>query len=517
MERQVGPAGSNNPSQTVNYSYDAVNQLTGEVASETSPLSSLPYVNQSQSFDRMGNKLTAETKQLANGAVQSTGTTAYTANKLNQLTGALWTPPTGLSTETSYLYDTSGNLQSTGNNRNSANTTYTYDELDRLTQVVVKDTTGVNSHKSEFVYDSFNRKRISREYSWNNGAWQKDDETRRVYDGMDVVQERDANNATLVTYTRSGNIGGLLARTVKANTPQNSTSNDVDYFYHYDGSGNVVGLTNNQQVAVAEYSYDAWGNTVKMSGVQALNNKYRFSTKEAHSSIGLYDFGYRFYNSGTGRWLNRDPLSEGGGLNLYAAFGNTPPNAWDAYGLVTASIVNGTVSGGFGLGGSVGYGLEGGASFDEGISFGSHLTVGSGLMSPGAGAAWTPSITNASSTDGLTGTGGSVGISGGEGVTGGASYIFNVPGTIKGVQGALGVGIKGLPPVVPLQVAFLRTETYGYGIKNLFSSKGATAYWNLPIVGAGTTPLSPAKIFNDLRQRLPSLPNIFSFSFGYPC
>ena len=341
MERQVGPAGSNNPSQTVNYSYDAVNQLTGETATETSPLSSLPYHNQSQSFDRMGNKLTGESKHLVNGVVQSTGTTAYTANKLNQLTGALWTPPTGLPTETSYLYDTSGNLQSTGNNRNSANTTYTYDELDRLTQVVVKDVNGANTHKSEFVYDSFNRKRISREFSWVGGGWQKDDETRRIYRGMDVVQERDASNNTLVTYTRSGNIGGLLARTVKANTSENSSASDVSYYYHYDGSGNVVGLTNNQQVAVAEYSYDAWGNTVKMTGAQALNNKYRFSTKECHSSIGLYDFGYRFYNSGTGRWLNRDPIREAGGLNLYAAFANSPTNHHDEYGLIIPAVVVG--------------------------------------------------------------------------------------------------------------------------------------------------------------------------------
>lgn len=33
-----------------------------------------------------------------------------------------------------------------------------------------------------------------------------------VYDGMDVVQERDATNTTKVNYSRSGNIGGLLAR-----------------------------------------------------------------------------------------------------------------------------------------------------------------------------------------------------------------------------------------------------------------------------------------------------------------
>ena len=55
-------------------------------------------------------------------------------------------------------------------------------------------------------------------------------EVHRVYDGMDVVQERNQNNVVTASYTRTGNIGGILAR----------TSSSSSAFYGYDGGGNVA-------------------------------------------------------------------------------------------------------------------------------------------------------------------------------------------------------------------------------------------------------------------------------------
>ena len=42
-----------------------------------------------------------------------------------------------------------------------------------------------------------------------------------------------------------------------------------------------------------------------------------------------------FYNSQTGRWLNRDPLAEKGGLNVYCFVGNNPVGATDRDGRIT--------------------------------------------------------------------------------------------------------------------------------------------------------------------------------------
>lgn len=113
-------------------------------------------------------------------------------------------------------------------------------------------------------------------------------------------------------------------------------------FYHYDGRGNVTQLTNAQQQVVAKYGYDAFGNT-SASGTAAGQNRYRFSTKE---QIGaLYYYGYRFYSASLGRWINRDPIAEAGGVNLYGFVSNSPLNLLDTDGRWVGIVVGGVIGG----------------------------------------------------------------------------------------------------------------------------------------------------------------------------
>jgi RHS repeat-associated protein len=49
---------------------------------------------------------------------------------------------------------------------------------------------------------------------------------------------------------------------------------------------------------------------------------------------GFYLTHYRFYDPNTGRWLNRDPIGERGGLNLYGYVGGNPVNFTDPTGEV---------------------------------------------------------------------------------------------------------------------------------------------------------------------------------------
>ncbi len=232
----------------------------------------------------------------------------------------------------SFQYDGNGNLTNDGRR------VLEYDFENQLTNVYV-----ASGWRSEFRYDAFGRQRVRREYTWSSGAWLLTNEVRLVYDGMLVVQERDANNLAQVSYTRgndlsgslqgAGGIGGLLARTDMPSTinPQPSTSPHA--YYHCDGNGNVTALVSTNGIMLARYSYDPYGNLLGLSGPLAEANRYRFSSKEWNGNAGVYYYGYRFYDGGLQRWLNRDPIGAWGGMNLFQFVGNAPPIKGDPFGL----------------------------------------------------------------------------------------------------------------------------------------------------------------------------------------
>ena len=170
--------------------------------------------------------------------------------------------------------------------------------------------------------------RISKNFTWNNGAWQEQSVKARIYDGLNVVQERDGQGDLVALYVRGvdmgGGIGGLLARVFDVGTS----------FMHYDGHGNVVQLTEASGVVSGKYTYDAFGRMLSVTGGAAGLNPYRFSTKE-HVG-GLVYYGYRFYSPSLGKWINRDPIVEQGGVNLQLFLNNSPVNYIDHYGHIPA-------------------------------------------------------------------------------------------------------------------------------------------------------------------------------------
>ena len=186
---------------------------------------------------------------------------------------------------------------------------------------------------------------VSLEYSTGGGggSWVLASETHYLYDGRRVIQERDGNNNPLVSYTRgndlsgslegAGGIGGLLARS----SGYSGGSWTVHDYYHADGNGNITYLEDGNQNLAASYVYDPYGNVLSSSGTLASANTYRFSSKEVHASSGLYYYDYRFYDPPTARWVNRDPIQEWGGINLFTFSDNDPVDDMDPFGLQEGS------------------------------------------------------------------------------------------------------------------------------------------------------------------------------------
>jgi RHS repeat-associated protein len=190
--------------------------------------------------------------------------------------------------------------------------------------------------RTDFVYDGLSRLRSRSEYQYI-GSWYPNGTTTYIYDGLRVIQERVGGTPN-VAYTRgsdlsgtfegAGGIGGLLARSSGYSSGNWSTHNR--YFAH--GNGNITYLVNSSQGLAASYRYDPFGKTVSSSGTLASANVYRFSSKEIHVNSGMYYYGYRFYDPNLQRWLNRDPLRERGGPNLFSFVLNDPVDRVDALG-----------------------------------------------------------------------------------------------------------------------------------------------------------------------------------------
>lgn len=79
--------------------------------------------------------------------------------------------------------------------------------------------------------------------------------------------------------------------------------------------------------------YDPFGQALRATGPMARENPFRFSTKRTDNATDLVLYEYRPYGPTQGRWLSRDPMREGGGLNLYTFVGDNPIAFFDARGL----------------------------------------------------------------------------------------------------------------------------------------------------------------------------------------
>ena len=102
-----------------------------------------------------------------------------------------------------------------------------------------------------------------------------------------------------------------------------------------DYLGNVIGLVDASDGTIAAaYEYDPFGRPLRETGSYAAQNPFRFSSQYTDSESGLVYFGFRYYHPQWGRFLNRDPIEELGGNNLYRFVSNDPVNRWDLLGLL---------------------------------------------------------------------------------------------------------------------------------------------------------------------------------------
>ena len=356
-----------------NYSYNDRNELTGagRFWPDWTPVTGQQY---GYGFDNIGNRTSAQA-----GSVGNMSTVSYAVNGLNEYTniltpgakdilglaiatnavtvnggradrkgeffhraimvansgGPVWqevTNSAGTSTVTgglvfpansqSLVYDADGNLTSDGI------WTYEWDAENRLISMSMNNIYGIeysNVLQVTFAYDYMNR-RISKTVWTNSGSGFVPQSTNYfLYDGWNLIALFTPANAVQQSFVwgldlsgtmaKAGGVGGLLAM----------ASSGTNYFASYDGNGNITGLINGTDKSTsARYEYSPFGELIRTTGPMAKVNPFRFSTKFCDDEDGLVYYDYRYYNPVQGRWLNRNPLGQKGGMNLFVFVHNHP-------------------------------------------------------------------------------------------------------------------------------------------------------------------------------------------------
>lgn len=200
-----------------------------------------------------------------------------------------------------------------------------------------------SKRRLEFAYDYQGRRIWSKITNLDNSTVLS--ETKFLYDGWNLIAELTSANAVVRTYVwgtdlsgtwqGAGGVGGLL-KVNQIATPATAC------FAAYDGNGNVAGLINAANGAVAAtYEYGPFGEVIRATGTMAKANPFRFSTKYQDDETDLVYYGYRYYNASAGRWLSRDFLAEIGGPNPYCFLQNSSIGKQDLLGLIDYVLYTG--------------------------------------------------------------------------------------------------------------------------------------------------------------------------------
>ena len=228
-----------------------------------------------------------------------------------------------------------------------------------------------------------------------------------AYDS-DGKRVRKTSGENTTTYYYNGNVLSGLVRRAAGSTGVGTTvqfvydtqgkpfmlrlNGKTDYFYLYNGLGDVTGLVDSSNQVVVRYQYNSWGkvtSTQDTSGVSlATLNPFRYRKYVHDPETGLYCLGSRYYDPEVGRFVNADDPStifakpqELYSKNLYVYCDNNPIIRKDVQGYFPIPCIVGAVVGAVVSGFS--YVLSSGGEID-GVELAKSCLVGavSGALAP---------------------------------------------------------------------------------------------------------------------------------------
>lgn len=286
----------------------------------------------------------------------------YSYDKINRLRNVTNLKGTQKISNYAYQYDKNGNIKAITDDFGT--TIYNYDQLNRLSEVIkpngekeyytydvrgnrktLKDDNNIlNNSKVEYRYNEYNQLLESIDQYGNKTIFQ--------YDPSGLRLRKKLHDGQVTNYNYSTE-GKLILETNVSNSPKaeyvwghnkvlvkKDRTNNNDYYYLYNGHGDVVQIVDKNGNVVNNYAYDEWGNILNQS--EGVSNSFKYAGEVFDPETGLYYLKSRYYDPSTGRFINKDtyegditnPLS----LNLYTYVHNNPLSNVDPTGHWCTSV-----------------------------------------------------------------------------------------------------------------------------------------------------------------------------------
>ncbi|MCP4582384.1 MAG: RHS repeat-associated core domain-containing protein, partial [candidate division Zixibacteria bacterium] len=220
-----------------------------------------------------------------------------------------------------YGYDNEGNIISKTDVITNDITIYAYDHRNRMTAVVIEDSTATELSRVEYIYDVMDR-RI--------GRLEGNEAIYTVYADKHAWLDFDELGNVKSRYLFGNKIDEILARY----QPGEGT-----VWYLTDNLGSVRDVADINGNIKAHIDYDAFGNPVVNGSDPGIVDRFMFTGREYDTTTGLYYYRSRYYDPSIGRFLSEDRIGFGGrDVNLYRYVYNIPIKLTDPFGKGIAKL-----------------------------------------------------------------------------------------------------------------------------------------------------------------------------------
>lgn len=254
---------------------------------------------------------------LVHSETHNTVTTTYSYDDLDRLTGASATGDVR-----SYAWDANNNRTSA--TINGTTTSWTFNAANQIT------TTG-------FTYDAAGNRTAGNSLSFTYDELNRTTDLDGEAAGYLGAGQNEFNTLDAETVTRAlpgiSNIGSLRYILTPSGQPIGIDDGTDTYWLHHDRLNSVVGITDDTGTEIVEYDYDPFGAVTVTGSAAIADQPIGFAGGHTERDSGLINFGARWYDPQTAAWTQPDPAGTPDGPNRYTYVNGNPTNYTDPTGL----------------------------------------------------------------------------------------------------------------------------------------------------------------------------------------